>query len=405
MPRYLVRCESDRREEVKGELPAGVKVRRQYFDYIEVEAPEALVPRIRKIPGVISVRKARKKKIMYPPMPVEKKLTEFLSRDPLSALSFSAEEKKPDRLTTTETRRYIGANKAGEIGVTGKGIKVAVLDTGLDRLCTQLPPIPSQNTYSAVDGQPLADDENGHGTWCATCIGGRKIPTPFGSIMGMAPGAQIYHIKVLGRGAGSGSEADVMEGLMEAFRWGADIISMSLGSPYTKTPPEELPECRAIRMLTGEGIVCCVANGNSGPDSRTVGVPACEPTAFSVGAIDSRTGEVADFSSRGPTQIGDVKPDIIEPGVSILSSTVGLIDAMEFRDLSKLGSISGTSMATPHASGLVALIKQLYRENDIELTTDMLKDMVKKYGGSKDNTRGWGLLTFEMAERYLEEVL
>jgi len=405
MPRYLVRVEPERREEVKGKLPAGVTVRRQYFDYIEVEAPETLVPEIKGIPGVVSVRRARRKRIMYRPMPVENKLSEFLSRDPLSAISFSLGEEKPDRLTTMETRSYIGADRADELGITGKGVKVAVLDTGLDRLCAQLPPIPPQNMYSAVDGQPLPDDENGHGTWCATCIGGREIPTPFGSIMGVAPKADIYHIKVLGYGAGFGSEADVMEGLMEAFRWGADIISMSLGSPYTETPPEELPECRAIRMLTGEGVICSIANGNAGPDSRTVGVPACEPSALSVGAVDPRTGEVADFSSRGPTQIDDVKPDVIEPGVTILSSTVGLIDAMEFRDLLKAGAISGTSMATPHMSGLATLIKEYYRENGVELTTEMLKDMAARYGEPKNNTRGWGLFTFGMAERYLEEVL
>ena len=75
-------------------------VRRQYFDYIEVSAPEVLIPEIRRIPGVISVKRPERKRIMYRPMPVENKLSEFLSRDPLSAISFSLGEERPDRLTT-----------------------------------------------------------------------------------------------------------------------------------------------------------------------------------------------------------------------------------------------------------------------------------------------------------------
>ena len=96
-----------------------------------------------------------------------------------------------------------------------------------------------------------------------------------------------------------------------------------------------------------------------------------------------------------------MKPDCVAPGVDILSSTCGLIDSMQFMDGPKLGAISGTSMACPHISGLVALIKQFYRENDLELTTSMLKDMLERHGQSKDNERGWGLLTWDMAKRYL----
>jgi subtilisin family serine protease len=189
--------------------------------------------------------------------------------------------------------------------------------------------------------------------------------------------------------------------MMDAFEWGADVISMSLGSPYDLESPDTIPECRAIRMLTSTGIIVCVANGNDGDGARTVGVPACEPSALSVGAVDMR-GELASFSSRGPTQEDQTKPDVVAPGVNITSSTTGLIALMQAgRDFVGTGSISGTSMATPFVAGWCGLAKQLYRANGIELTTTMVKDMMNKYGRQKDNLYGWGMPRWDYAKSYL----
>jgi len=397
-----------RTEEVKSALRGvGVSIITQTFDYITIDIPEELVPKVRAILGVVAVTPERTVRISV--MPVFQKLQKFmeLARNPLTlplAISFSLEvDRGKIRLPTSESRKMLGADKAENEGYTGKGVKVAVLDTGIDTpFCPQLP-----LTFfgkSSVDGMPWENDENGHGTHCATTIAGSAFPTPWGTLKGVAPDVEIGFFKVLGYGMGAGTETSVLRGMMDAFEWGADIISMSLGSPYSEEPTDKIPECRAVKMLTDQGIIVVVANGNDGPNPRTVGVPACSPYALSVGAID-RDGNLADFSSRGPTQEDLIKPDCLAPGVDILSSTCGIIATMQFMDGFKLGAISGTSMATPHISGLVALIKQLYRENEVELTTSMLKDILKTYGQPKDSERGWGLLTWDMAKRYSEEFL
>lgn len=406
MPRYLVQVDPARAEEVKTALRGlGAGIVTQVFDYVTIDIPEELVPKVRAIPGVVDVTPERPVRIAA--MPVFVKLQKFLelARNPLTlplAISFSLEaDRGKVRWPTNESRKVLGAEEAEDEGYTGKGVKVAVLDTGIDTpFCPQLPF--RLFGKSSVEGMPWENDENGHGTHCATTIAGRSLPSPWGTLKGVAPDAEIAFFKVLGYGMGMGTQTSVMRGLMDAFEWGADIVSMSLGSPYSEEPTETIPEARAIKMLTEQGIICVVANGNEGPNPRTVGVPACSPYAFSVGAID-RNGDLADFSSRGPTQEDLIKPDCVAPGVDILSSTSGMIDFMQAMDGLKLGAISGTSMATPHISGLVALIKQLYRENGVELTTSMLKNMLERYGRRKDNERGHGLLTWDMAKRYLTE--
>ena len=382
----------------------------QVFDYITVTMPEGLVADVRRIPGVVAVRSEAEKRIAR--IPVERKLARFieLARNPLTlphAFAFALEtDSGKTRWATSESRKVLGAHEAEAEGYTGRGVKVAGLDTGGDLFSLQMPGM-GLDGESSVEGQPLPFDENGHSTHVATTIAGSILPTPWGNIVGVAPDAEVRIFKCLGYGMGAGTESSVMRAMMDAFSWGADVVNMSLGSPYAEEPAAGLPECRAIEALSERGdgrMIFCVANGNEGPGPRTVGVPACSPYALSVGAVDIE-GRVAEFSSRGPTYEGLVKPDCVAPGVNILSSTCGMIDFMQFMDGPKLGAISGTSMATPHTSAIIAPIKQLYRDKGVELTTNMLKAMLERYGNRKDNVYGWGVgPTWSMAKRYLEEV-
>jgi len=404
--RFLVRVQPERMEEVKASLPPAVRVVSQAYDYISLDMPEELVPTVRAIPGVIEVRRERVVGIMqYMPIPVERKLTEFmrLVSNPLTlpqAFSYSLRMAAgKTRWSTMGSRKLLGADYAEEIGITGKGVKVAVLDTGWD---PTNPQYMVRHFRSSVEGQPAPIDENGHSTHCYTTIAGRAFPTPWGWVKGVAPDVELGVFKVLGYGMGAGTESSVLRGMIDAFEWGADIISMSLGS---SVPPDETvdiaadPECRVVKMLAEEGIIFCIAAGNDGEGYASV--PGLTPEAVTVAAID-RNGIVANFSSRGHAQYMELnKPDCAAPGVDVLSTTCGLIDTMEFMDGPKLGAISGTSMATPHVSGWVALVKQLFRENGVELTAKMVKDIFKASGRDWNPSIGYGIPSFQIAEQYL----
>jgi len=398
--RWLVQVEPNYAPQVKASLQGlNIPIVAQVFDYITIEAPAVIIPRVEAIPHVVAVTAERRYEALQ--IPVMKKLRRFLelARNPLTlpqALSFSVRETRY-RFPTSESRKMLGADIAEAEGYTGKGVKVAVLDTGTD-------PTTLQGPYwsggkSSVDGQPVHFDENGHGTHVQTTISGRPLPTPWGRIKGVAVDAEVTAFKVLGYGIGAGTTTSVMRGLMDAFEWGADIINMSLCSPECEDW-RACPECRAVSMVTQQGIIVVVAAGNDGPDEATIGCPATCPDALTVGAIDRET-RIAQFSSRGPTRDGRIKPDVVAPGVYILSATTGLIDAMQWADGPKLGAISGTSMATPHIAGFLALLVQYCREKGIKLTTAMVKDMLRELGRPKDNIFGHGLLTWNMAKRYI----
>jgi intein/homing endonuclease len=134
------------------------------------------------------------------------------------------------------------------------------------------------------------------------------------------------------------SMSDILAGMQRAKELGAKVVNMSLGGKDTDDP--EAPEFRAVKQLTEAGIIVCIAAGNSGPDPKTIGSPGSAPDALTVGAIDMR-GNLASFSSRGPTRLGAVKPDCIAPGVNVLSEAAGLIATYRAVDLLKAAAISG----------------------------------------------------------------
>jgi len=422
--RYLVQIDLMKAEEVKSRLGGmGVRPIAQMFDYITVDIPPGVISQIRTIPGVVAVAPEKKVEIKQVVIPVEKKLSEFQRlfmsnpiTGPATAFKFSFEaDMGKQRVPTSKSREMIGADVADAEGITGKGVKVAVLDTGTDVLGVQGPYLGGK---SSTEGQPIQVDENGHGTHCQTTISGRPFQSIHGLLKGVAIDAEVAAFKVLGYGVGAGTNSSVLRGMMDAFEWGADIISMSLGSPYSEESPDVIPECRAIKMLTEQGIIVVVANGNDGPEPNTVGVPANSPYALSVGAVDIN-GNVASFSSRGPTAQGLVKPDCVAPGVNILSTSTGLIAAMQFMDgPPKLAAISGTSMATPHVAGVVALALQYARMKGKTLTTQDIKDAlatippalpeeaaegaVEVIRKEKNNEVGWGLITYPLLKRYID---
>ena len=230
--------------------------------------------------------------------------------------------------------KYIKADKAQANGVTGKGIIVAVVDTGVNMTHPGFAAgqILKELNVSFVSGEADAEDGNGHGTHCAGTIASADY--------GVAPEAKIIPVKVLSK-YGSGSWDGVMKGVQYAAEK-ANIMSMSLGGGASASG--NVVET-AVKNAIKAGIACVIAAGNSGPGAKTIGTPGVVEEAITVGAIDN-SGVIASFSSRGPAIYGNSKPEICAPGVNVPS-------------LWKNGgtnTISGTSMATPHVAGLVALI-------------------------------------------------
>ncbi|MFJ4579275.1 S8 family serine peptidase [Streptomyces echinatus] len=247
-----------------------------------------------------------------------------------------------------ESNAQIGTQAAWEAGLTGKGVTVAVLDTGVDLSHPDLTDRVTA-TRSFIDGQEVAD-RNGHGTHVTSTVGGSGAASG-GREKGVAPGATLAVGKVLSD-QGSGSESQIIAGMEWAARdVHARIVSMSLGS--TEASDGTDPMAQAVNTLSREtGALFVVAAGNTGAPS-SIGSPGAADAALTVGAVDS-ADQPAYFTSAGP-RYGDnaLKPDISAPGVDILAARSQLVSGSGYYT-----SMSGTSMATPHVAGAAALLAE-----------------------------------------------
>ncbi|MYQ86310.1 MULTISPECIES: S8 family peptidase [unclassified Streptomyces] len=242
----------------------------------------------------------------------------------------------------------IGAPAAWARSYDGTGVKIAVVDTGIDATHPDLTGrVVAERNFS---GSPDARDRVGHGTHVASIAAGTGAKDA--RFKGVAPGARLINAKVLDD-QGNGDDSSVLAGVDWAVAQGADIINMSLGSP--DTPGIDPLEAQVDKLSAEKGVLFAVAAGNNGPGRGTVASPGSADAALTVGAVDD-DDLIADFSSVGP-RIGDgaVKPDITAPGVNITAAAAsGTPDQNPPGYVSK----SGTSMATPHVAGAAAILKQ-----------------------------------------------
>ncbi len=256
-------------------------------------------------------------------------------------------------------------------GFTGQGVTVGIIDTGVD---FQHPALKDKyrgakadgtvdnnyNWFDAVGGRTAPYDDNRHGTHVTGTVMGA---TADGYHTGMAPGAKFIASKIL-----SGSGSGTLEGVTKGLEWmlaprdssgqnpdptkAPDIVSNSWG-----TTNGRLEAFRNIaKAFLAAGIEPVFAAGNSGPGAGTVGAPGSYPEVISVAATD-KDDNVANFSSRGPSPIkgadgSDKKPDVAAPGKDIMSSIPG----------GGYASFSGTSMATPAVSGVIALMLSKHKD-------------------------------------------
>ncbi|MEV6103427.1 S8 family serine peptidase [Streptomyces sp. NPDC051940] len=253
----------------------------------------------------------------------------------------------------------IGAPQAWAEGYDGKGVKVAVLDTGAD---LNHPDLRASvvATQSFISGQAVQDGQ-GHGTHVASTIAGSGAASG-GTYKGVAPGAGLLVGKVLSN-TGQGTDSSVLAGMEWAVAQGADIVSMSLGGDAT--PGGDVLTEAVDSLSASSGALFVIAAGNEGPGESTLGSPGTADSALTVGAVD-KSDVLADFSSRGP-RLGDmaVKPDVTAPGVDIVAARAagttipGAVNVGE-----SYTTLSGTSMATPHVAGAAAILAQRHPEWD-----------------------------------------
>jgi len=272
------------------------------------------------------------------------------------------------------------------LGLNGQGIVVATLDTGVD---AQHPAL--QKRYRGYNPKGLTDhqghwfcathenylypgDGHGHGTHVMGTIVGE------GGI-GVAPGAQWIAAKAF---TNEGYTYDSW--LHASFEWvlapagdpdlAPDVVNCSWGSEQAADETFRLD----IRALRAANIFPVFSVGNKGPYPATLLSPASYPESFAVGATDQQDA-LANFSSRGPSPWGEIKPEVVAPGVNIRSSLPG----------GGYGRDSGTSMAAPHVTGLVALLRQADPTLTITNTEFIITSTAQPLGQSvPNNAIGWG---------------
>ncbi|WP_253885029.1 S8 family serine peptidase [Actinokineospora diospyrosa] len=284
----------------------------------------------------------------------------------------------------------IGAPAAWQAGHTGKGVTVAVLDTGYD---TGHPDLAGKVTQSKdFSGKGNVQDGNGHGTHVASTVAGSGAASG-GKFKGVAPDASLAVGKVLDDG-GSGSLDDVIAGMEWASSDAkAKVVNLSLGSyPTDGTDPAS----QVVNTLTARnGTLFVIAAGNYGSDN-TVSSPASADSALAVGSV-TKGGELSEFSSRGPRLIdGAVKPEIAAPGSDIVAARAKDTNLGENVD-ENYARLSGTSMATPHTAGAVAILAQQHPDWTAAKLKSALVGTAAPVGTNGVNSVGGGLIDLARA--------
>lgn len=295
-------------------------------------------------------------------------------------------------------RKTVNANIVQENGYTGKGIGIAILDTGISPNNDFLYP---QNRILAfkdfINNKAKPYDDNGHGTHVAGIAGGSGINSN-GKYRGIAPDCNFIGVKVLNN-EGKGNASDVLAGLQWVMdnkeKYNIKVANLSIGTSNTSSND---PLVKAVENMWDRGVIITIAAGNDGPKKHTISSPAISRKVITIGASDDNItanvwgNNLINFSGRGPTLECIVKPDILAPGVNIISCLSNSVSKQSNEIVDKnYFSLSGTSMSTPIVSGAIALLLEKYKDlkpDDVKL---MLKKCCKNLHLPK-NQQGWGLL-------------
>ncbi len=289
----------------------------------------------------------------------------------------------------------IGVDGLHNLGLTGQGIVIAVLDAGFAN-ADQYPAFDSlwmkgrilgSRDFSVPGNNVFASSMHTHGTSVLSTMGA-NLP---GEIVGTAPSASYWLIR---------TEVGEYEALIEEYNWaagaefadslGADIINSSLGyttfdnilfdHTYANMDGNSTPVTRAADIAAGRGMLVVNSAGNEGSTGwHYIGAPADGDSVFTIGAVDSQ-GSIALFSSVGPSFDGRIKPDVVAQGQ----------EAAVVTGWGGIGLGSGTSFSSPIMAGSLACLWQSF----LSLSADQVRTAVKNSASkasSPDNSYGWGI--------------
>ncbi|MCU1674436.1 MAG: putative proteinase [Frankiales bacterium] len=332
------------------------------------------------------------------------------------------------RLDTAESKKalkvdQVRAPKPKGLGLTGKGVTVAVIDSGLDSshpdfagrvkgtfnfegawMWDQYQDGAISNDVAETTAPYAAVDEVGHGTHVAATVGGSGAAAAMGTgadYSGMAPGVSFVGLKV----------ASAVQGVAYDFGWEANamtaieyliehnkqldvsIVQNSWGI-FEVDDPDSEPVIQMVRAAINKGFIFVFSAGNNGPGKNTVGWPGAMGNVITVGStLKTAPYGMSSFSSRGP------QVDVTAPGSNIVSarSKGAVIDlqngATPPQDRPFYMAISGTSMSSPHIAGVIALMKQAFPRMTGPVAEEVLERTARDLGAKgKDDDYGWGFV-------------
>ena len=287
-------------------------------------------------------------------------------------------------------KRTIHCKDAYAVGLTGKGVGVAVLDTGIsphkdfdDRII---------GFADMVGRRSVPYDDCGHGSHICGIIGGSGCVSD-GRYQGMAPGCNLVAVKVLDQ-KGGGYASDMLEGIAWVLehkeKLGIRIVNISVGSHGRKAVSENSMLVRGVNRAWDAGLGVGVAAGNNGPGPMSISTPGISRKVITVGCSDDPKevmvgkNRMVDYSGRGPTAACICKPDVVAPGSRVVSCGQANRYAIK----------SGTSMSTPIVSGAIALLLEKYPNmTNLEVKLKLMNSC--RNLGLPKNQQGWGLLDVE----------
>ncbi|MFP7492785.1 S8 family peptidase [Terribacillus saccharophilus] len=273
---------------------------------------------------------------------------------------------QPVETTTSEQWNLagIGASAAWQDGLTGKGVKIAIMDSGI----AAHPDLQIAGGISTVDYTASYEDDEGHGTHVAGIIGAKHDGQ---GTDGIAPDADLFAVKVLDD-TGEGYLSDFLEGIDWSIANDMDIINLSMGTAEKSDALEE-----SMQKAYQAGVLLVAASGNEGA-GYPVDYPAAYEPVIAVSATDSENN-IAHFSS-----VGD-QVEFSAPGTNIKSTLPG----------SDYGMISGTSQATSHVSAMLAILKQQFPTDSNEQLRVRLQQYTNDLGQQgRDQLFGYGLIHY-----------